>query len=249
MNDLKYIFAQPDYIDNVGEIYPITLKDYDKFQECSQLLYISRSHFEENQYPLFMLLFMSRQQLGLTFDEFVKKLEDLFYLTTQNQFKFFETKNNAWFQYKYKDNKGFPQYKIINMNNYDIVREIIMKQNLMFEQKVFKNKTVQEWANKVLENKQKNAPKITIEDIITTVSVVTGKHYKDLLDYSIYQVYSDFYRVRKVKNFDASILSSVASMGSVSIQDFAEQLDMFHNPYDDLFVSTDKLNKLNTITK
>src|SRR3972149_6816608 len=185
MEKLKYIFAQPDYVEGEGIdkdnpicIYPVRLKDYDKFIEASHLLHISKNHFEETEYPLLLLVLMSAQQLNLTEDELIKKL-------------------------------------------------------------------VQEWANKVLESRSRNSTKISIEDIITTVSVYKGKDYSELLNYTIYQIYADFYRIRKMKKYDTDTLFATVSSEKFTIEDFAEEINMFKSPYDDLFVSSDKLNKLN----
>jgi len=123
-----------------------------------------------------------------------------------------------------------------------------MKQNLMFEQKIYKTEIVQKWADKAMKAKQKNAPKITFEDMVSTVSVSCGKHYSDLENYTIYQIYSDFYRLRKITDFDVSIQYRCAG-ADIKFQDYAESLDLYHNPYDDLFVSSDKLKGLNNVMK
>ena len=114
----------------------------------------------------------------------------------------------------------------------------------MFEQKIYKNKIVQEWAMQVIESKMKDRAKIGMEEMITTVSIFTGKHYWDLEKYSIYQIYSEFYRIRKSKAYDFSMMAACQG-AKVDNIDFAEDLDIYKNPYDDLFVSNDKLNKFN----
>ena len=245
MEKLKYIFAQPDYIDGIDKknpicIYPVRLKDYDKFIEVSHLLHISKNHFEENEYPLLVLVFMCMQQLNLTQEELIKKLEDTFSIVTRKEVKFITNDNFEGFVI---DNTN-----IITTQNYEQMREIIMKQNLMFEQKVYKNKLVQEWANKVLESRSKNSSKISIEDIITTVSVYKGKDYEELIEYTIYQLYADFYRIRKMKKYDTDTLFATVSAEKFTIEDFAEEINMFKSPYDDLFVSSDKLNKFGAVT-
>ena len=246
MEKLKYIFAQPDYVEGEGIdkdnpicIYPVRLKDYDKFIEASHLLHISKNHFEETEYPLLLLVLMSAQQLNLTEDELIKKLEETFSIVTQKEVKFISNDKYNGFLI---DNTN-----IITINNYELIRDIIMKQNLMFEQKVYKNKLVQEWANKVLESRSRNSTKISIEDIITTVSVYKGKDYSELLNYTIYQIYADFYRIRKMKKYDTDTLFATVSSEKFTIEDFAEEINMFKSPYDDLFVSSDKLNKLNMV--
>lgn len=245
MEKLKYIFAQPDYIEGYDKnnpiyIYPVRLKDYDKFIEVSHLLHISKNHFEENENPLLVLVFMCMQQLNLTLEEMIRKLEDTFSIVTRKDVKFTSNKNFEGFV--------IDSTNIITTQNYEQIREIIMKQNLIFEQKVYKNKLVQEWANKVLESKSKNSAKISIEDIITTVSVYKGKDYEELIEYTIYQLYADFYRIRKMKKYDTDTLFATVSAEKFTIEDFAEEINMFKSPYDDLFVSSSKLNKFGSIT-
>lgn len=236
-NSLKHIFAQPEYIEGIGNVYPIKLKDYDEFQECSKLLYISKNNFIECDIPLLVLLFMSIDQLGLTEKELIISFEKLFSLVVRKPVKLKENEETFWFKIDENNN--------INFYNYDIIRSVIMKQNLMFEPKVYKNKLVQEWANKVLESKSKNSIKITMEDFITTVKNYDGLTYKQIMKQSIYQLYADFYRIGKMKEFEKDCLFATVSAEPTSIQHFAQNLDMWKNPYDSLFVSNDKLNKFN----
>lgn len=243
MANLKYIFAQPEYIDGIDkdnpiEIYPVRLKDYDKFNEVSQLLRISKQHFQDNEYPLLLLILMCMEQLQLTQEELIKKLEDTFSIVTRKKVNFVSSNEHEGFLIE--------DGTIITTQNYELIREMILRQNLIFEQKVYKNKVVQEWADRVLESRNKNSSNITIEDFITTVSVYKGKNYEELMEYSIYQIYADFYRIRKMKKYDTDILFT--SVGAeMTIEDFAEELNMFKSPYDDLFVSSDKLNKFNQV--
>lgn len=243
MSDLKYIFAQPDYIEGIGNIYPIQLKDYKEFQKCSSILYISKNHFGETDTPLLALIFLSMEHLGYNNDDLVLLLEKLFSLVLRQPISLFSNDKNFWFQTESEE-----ENTKINFYNYDELRSVIMKQNLMFEQKVYKNPKVQEWANKVLEARSKNSSGITLEDIISTVSVYKGVSYEDLKYYSLYQLYTDFHRIRKMKKYDADIIFRSVS-DKVTVEDFAEQVNLFKNPYDDLFVSKDKLSKLNKAMK
>ena len=245
MAELKYIFAQPDYVEGIDKdnpicIYPVRLKDYDKFSEVSHLLHISKNHFENIEYPLLLLIFSSFPHLQLTQEELVKKLEDIFSITTRQDVKFI---SNGQIE-------GFiiGNSNIITIYNYEEIRNIILKQNLIHEQKIYKTKIMNDWAQKALKAKQKNASKILMEDIITTVSVGTGKNYSDLENYTIYQIYSDFYRLRKMVEYDTNVQFKCVG-ADLKLDDYAEDLDIFHNPYDDLFVSSDKLGGLNKALK
>lgn len=237
MTQLNHIFSQPTDVKDIDQttsisIYPIKLKDLDEFHSCSYLLNLSKDNFQESDKPLLFLIFIAAQQLNLQYEQLVEKFCKLFSLVTQREVSF---------DYSYF---CIGEVKFVGVENYPFIREIIMKQNLIHEPKVFKDPAVQEWADIVMQSKSKNAPKITIEDMITTVSVETGKHYAELANYSKYQLYSDFYRIRKIKNYDLSLMAR-SNGADVPIEDFAEDLDMHKNPYDDLFVDSKKLDKFN----
>lgn len=134
---------------------------------------------------------------------------------------------------------------LIDKNNYDQVRSLIMHQNLMNEQKVYKDKLVQEWANKALEAKNRKGIQMTFEDMLSTVSVYAGKHYSELGKYTIYQLQSDFNRIGKLIEYDATISFKCAGDTKSPLKHYAEHVDLFRDPNDDLFVSQDKLKGLN----
>lgn len=237
-NSLKYIFAQPEFIEGIGDVYPIKLKDYDKFQECSGILYISKNNFKNcDDVPLLDLIFVCAEQLGFTPQELILSFEKLFSLVLRKEVKFVEFKSYFDIEGKYK----------IDALNYEILRTVVMNQNIMIEPKVYKTEIMNKWAQKALIAKQKNAPKITMEDMITTIKNYNGFTYEQILEQTIYQINSDFYRIRKMMNHDIGVqykCSQNYDPSSVTVEDFAESLDLYHSPYDDLFVDKDKLGGL-----
>jgi hypothetical protein len=236
METLKYILGKSEYIEGVGEIHPIKLKDYDEFQDCSEPLYYSKNHFQiEQEYFLLDAVLM-----GIKDSNILPKLEKLFSLTLKKAVFFIQEANNYAFVI---DDKHF-----ISIHNYDKVREVILKQNLLFEPKVYKDPLVQQWAMKVLEAKSKNSVKMEFEDMISTVATFSGKHYWDLAEYTIYQIKSEFYRISKMKGYDTSVAFRCVG-ADIPLDPFAENIDMFKNPYDDVFKSKDKLNKLDSAMK
>src|SRR5665647_2501033 len=205
---LQHIFAQPDLIEGTDKnnpivIHPIQLKDYDKFQECSKLLYLSKKHFEENSYPLLALVFMSHQQFEMAQEELIENLCLLFSLVTQKEVNFISGENVEGFL--------IDNINLISVDNYDDVRALIMRQNLMFDQKIFKDPLVQEWANKVIMSRQKNSANITMEDMITTVKNDDGLTYEQVKNQTVYQLYADFYRIGKFMQFQQSSLFATVS--------------------------------------
>ena len=239
MESVKYILQQPDYIEGVGYIYPVKVKDYDTFMQVHTVLYINKNHFEvkeefKDKLQILDLIMISDFEGK---EDIIKNFETLFSLTLKKDVYFMSNENN----YGFIIDEGHR----IDRINYDQVRTIIMKQNLIFEQKVYKDPLVQEWAMRTIEARRKNSIKVTIEDMITTVSK-TGKSYETIGEQSIYQLYADFKRYSKDKEYDTSITLKAAGAEKVSVNHFAEFINMFEDPYSDLFVKKDKLSKLDS---
>ncbi|MGG1663092.1 hypothetical protein [Brevibacillus sp. NRS-1366] len=235
---LNHILGLPQYVEGVGEIHPVLIKEYDSFQECSYPLYYSKAHFKGmDEYPLLDLIVF-----GTGDNKITSNLENLFSLVLRKQVYFDSTDTHYGFVIE--------EDKAISSSNYDLIRTVIMKQNILFEQKVYDNPLVQQWAEKVMKAKSKNAAKIGAEEMLSTVSVFKGASYDTLAEQTYYQLYADFLRINKFKAYDTSIQTAL-TVGSkdVKIENFAEEVNMYNNPYDDLFVSSGKLNDLNNAMK
>ena len=239
---LKYIFGKPSFIDGVGNIYPVRMKDWDEFEENIRPLLLTKKHFQiEEDVPLLDLI------VAVGFQEYIiiNNLENIFkiVLRTENVAFVFDEQRYAFI---------INEESAIHSRNYDEVRKIIMHQNLLFEPKVYKSKVMQEWAEKVLEARRKNAPNITLEEKITTIAAFNGKHYWDLEEYTIYQIEAEFARICAFKNYDTSshlFARDYVNPADIKLDHFAEKIDLFKNPYDDLFKSKDKLKNINKALK
>jgi len=258
---LNYLLAQPDCVEdkinpnNSILIYPIKLKYYEEFSKYAGILYLSKNHFDENfrHFDLLELLFISHQDLGFTIDSFIDNFCKLFNFVTLRDVSFSEQDSGfIFYDDIYNENENIKVKKVINQSNYEQLRDVIMRQNLIIEKKIYKTKLMTEWVEKAMRAKQKTAAKITLEDVVSTISVGCGKHYWELEDYTIYQIYSDFYRLGKIIEHDITVqfkCSQNYDPTSISIENYSESLDLYHNPYDDLFVSSDKLSGLNKVMK
>lgn len=237
MNNNSFILGKPDFIAGVGNVHPILVNDFDEFAECSTLLQIRKEHFIEDVRELNLLDLIV---IGMRETDVIEKFERLFSLILRKEVKFLSNEQTYVF---YADENSQ-----IYSDNYDKVKEKIMSQNLIFEQKIYKTKLMQEWADKVLQARAKNAIKMEFEDMLSTVSVFTGKHYWDLANYTIYQLKSDFNRINKLKSYDTGILAAVNGSDR-KIEHFSESLDLHKNPYDGVFVDDKKLKNLNNAMK
>lgn len=239
---LNHIFGKPKYVENVGNIYPVRMRDWGKFEENVRPLLLTKQNFQiEEDIPLLDLI------VSLGFQEYtvINNLENIFKIVLR-------TENVAFVFDEYRYAFVINQESIIHSKNYDEVRKIIMEQNLLFEPKVYKSKMMQEWAEKALEARRKNAPNITLEEKISTIAAFNGKHYWDLEEYTIYQIESEFARICAFKNYDTSshlFARDYVNPADIKLDHFAEKIDLFKNPYDDLFKTKDKLQNINKALK
>lgn len=232
---LNNILGKPLFVEDIGEIYPIKMKDYDQFVSCSYPLYYSKAHFKGfEQYPLLDLLVE-----GVKDPNMVPSLEQLFSLVTKKEVRF--VSNDLQYGFVIDANH------VITNLNYDNLRTVVMKQNILHEEKVYENPIVREWAQKVMKAKIKNAPRVGVEEMLSTVSVVKGIPYDVLLEQTYYQLYADFKRIYKIKAYEASVQAAfVSGSKNAKIENFAEEVNMYENPYDNLFVDKNRLNSLNS---
>ena len=233
---LKHIFGKPIQIEKVGDLYPVKVFDYETFEMNASILGLGKKHCiiddEENTNLLDLIVGASKNEPSM-----IMQLENLFTLVCRKTFKF-KKKNNFYAFISLNDDS------YIGNDNYDIVRDTIMKQNLVFEPKVYESTLVQEWANKVKKARAKKGEKITVEDMISTVSTYKGLKHEEILDMTIYQLYSDFQRIQKLKDFDMIIL--FRSQGAdIEPGHYAGYINMFRNPDDDIFVDKTKLKNIN----
>lgn len=225
MDSLKYILGNPECIEGICEIYPIKLKYYDEFAQCSGILSYSKKHLQVEEQPNPLLDFLV---FGFKDENIVKHLEKLFSLVLKKEvFFIFENEKYAFIA---------DENSIIHSGNYDQLREIIMKQNLLFEPKVWKDPLVAQYAKMVLETRSKNSVKMTIEDMVTTVAMFSGKSYEEISEFTIYQLKASFDRVDKLKSYDTTVAFKCVGV-DVLLGHYAEQLNMFEDPYKDIFKS------------
>lgn len=231
------IFSKPHYIKGIGEIYPVQLKDWEEFNICLNFLMLSEKHFETNEnVPLFDMLIFGLKDIPI-----IDILLNAFKIVLRNE-------NIDYTTMEYFHGFIIDENYTITHQNYNELREVILRQNLVFEPKVYKDKLMQEWANKVLEARNKNALNVTLEDMISTVAMVSGKHYWDLEKYTIYQIQQEFQRIMKYADYNSRMImfaNPYMDHSKISTEHFVENIDMYKSPYDDLFKSKDKLSNIN----
>ena len=240
---LQNIFGNPAQLEGYDKnhplnIYPVLLEKYDAFSDISKFLYVSKNNFAKTDIPLLQLVLMVHKELGETFESLIDKMCKALEMVTKSPVGFMDGKDMFAFVV---NNENY-----ITIANYDEVRKTIMKQNLMYEPKIYKDPEVQKWADKVLKLKRKKNASLTLEDMVVISKTYQGLTYEQIMKQSLYQLYADFYRICQFEQFYQSTLFATVS-SDVKIEHFAKNIDIYTegDPYKDLFVSSDKLKGLN----
>lgn len=210
-------------IETVGEVKPVPLKHYDKFMKNANIITFSEKHFDKDkikqeydwinfELKLFDCLLLSLPPAAM---------EEYLYHTLSIAFQQeVELHNGNTLEAYYSIGKDGG---IVNRDNYDEVREVIMKQNLLFEQKVYKGKLAKEYAELAMKEKARNSIEIDIEAMITTVSIFGGINLHSLRHYSVYQLHALFSRINKIKDSDYNVHYRCAGASKIPNSHYAEK--------------------------
>ena len=231
------ILGLPKKHDDVKHIYPVKLHNSDEFYSCYHFLMLSIKHFgfdDEDEsikdiglLRLLTLYYIKEYKVDEKIKEQFDKMAKLFSIVLHDDMNYIVHDNSLVFFNKNQD-------KIINNNNYEEIRKIIMEQNLLFEEKIYKDPLVQKWARKALEAKQKGN-NITDETMVTIISVISGKSYEEIANMTLYQYKAEFYRIMAIMNYETSVIFATVAGSEGQMPHYTDDTDFNKNPYDGLF--------------
>lgn len=118
---------------------------------------------------------------------------------------------------------------MINIDNFDYYRQLIMEMNFVKEEKINPNPEIQEAVERSKRVKSRDSDKLTFSDVCSSVVAYSGKSYDDILNFTIYQLYMTFYRIGQIKNYDTTTLFSTVSSEKINIESWSKHID----PYED----------------
>ncbi|WP_099301823.1 hypothetical protein [Bacillus sp. Marseille-P3800] len=251
MTSLNNFFGKPTTITGVGEIYPITMRDYDEFMDIVNIIMLKKSQFPfneddlsrffENPSQLRILDYIAINSALEQSDELLEGLKRIFELTTKESVKYLKSEDSvAFFIGNVDESPGHK--KVIHSKNFDQVRECIMTQNLIVEPKEYANPLVAKWAAKAAEAKAKSSAKteIDMESILSSLQMSMGQKASFFEDFTIYQIYSAFSRLGKFNEFETD-LALIGHSDQVGNVHFAEVIDLTKNPEDGAFKESSSL--------
>lgn len=106
------------------------------------------------------------------------------------------------------------------------VRQLIMDMNVITEEEVNPNEEIQRAIERSRRVKQKDAPKQSFVDIITSVVASTPHSYEDVCDMTIMQLYALYARIGAIYNYQTTTLYATV-MEKVNIELWNKHIDLF----------------------
>lgn len=105
-------------------------------------------------------------------------------------------------------------------------RQLVMEMNMLSESEVSPNPKIQSYIEKSQMVKQRDSEKQTFSDIVSSVVVGAGVPFDKIVDMTVLQVYSVYYRIGAMKSYDASTLFATVS-DKVKIESWGKSIDLF----------------------
>ena len=237
------LLDKPCNLAGICTIYPIKVVEQDEFYKYAKYLILGREHLHlPNEITLLdgIILIYTK-----AYEEVLKDKEKAFERTKEELSKLFTMIchidiscdiDEMGLYFHDKDDEIQ-----ISGENFDTIRLVVMRMNLLREPKYFEDEYTQKWYNKALIAREKARGKQPeMDDILLTISVEMKISFEEMLNLNIFQLYAYFYRIVHVKNYEASIIFK--AVGSKVNVDFSDCIieDLYKIDDSDLYVDADK---------
>ena len=237
-----------EFVDGI-EIFPVSILQWKEFEPiASEFLlygydfvnYRIKPEKEVKHFDLILSL-LSREILETqnTKCEIVKRLEKMFNIVTKQKCEFVVNSDGAYvkFDTNLKDNKI---EKRIDRDNFDEIRNVIMRQNLIFEPLVVEDEYTQEVIDDMVVARNRTNRGFDFLSMLVYVCCARGLKPKDLQDYTYYQLRCDCEMVQRIE-FNESIHAYRSQGAKIDNLDVYKKLSSLSNPnsWDSFFKKID----------
>ena len=118
------------------------------------------------------------------------------------------------------------EFDLIEEQTFYEIRKLILETCVIKEEKINPNPEIQSWIEKSKRFKAQMGGDMTFSDIITSVSVGCSLTYEEINNLTIYQLYSNFYRIGHFKNYDTTTLFATVASDKIDIESWSKNIDM-----------------------
>lgn len=229
LNRIKTYCGEPIEVARAGHIYPVKLLEWDSFVKLASKFLMTSDLFLRRRLSLSenikLFDFITINAIVSSEDGYsgLKEMEQLFSIVFRKEVKVGMrgkmSKQEVFFMV---DKKG-----IIDRNNYEEVRKIIMEQNLLFDPVVAKNEKSQKIIDNAIERMRGDKPPMDIEAMVVIVSMFKKI---DINEITYYQLRADFEMFSKIEQNRAIPIYRVNG-AEIDLINLTQEMDIHKNPY------------------
>lgn len=221
------ISTMPDYEDfyafglpietELGNFYSLRVKDYPSYALHLQIMQLTKGQIIQNYRKL---------SEG---EEVEKLLEELGKLSL---FQIVSNDQTLKHSYNIVFNKCFNrEYVLHDIHDdeklFEYCRKLVLKTNVLKEEHINPNPEIQSFIERSKKAKSQGQEKFTLSDMISSVVMISGVGYQEIMGWTMYQLHTSFYRAAKVMNYNTSTLFSTVSTEKVEITAWNGHIDLF----------------------
>ena len=229
LNRIKTYCGKPIEVSRAGYLYPVRILEWEEFTKLAGRFLMTSDEFLrkrlklEEEIKLFDFITLQAIMTSKTGFENLKEMEQLFSIVFRSEVKAnLRGRVGNKEVYFIVDGKG-----IIDRNNYEEVRSIIMEQNLLFDPIVAKTAKSQEVIDRGIGRLRRGNPTVDVEAMIVVVSLHKNINLDEL---TYYQLRADYEIITKIEANRAIPLYRVNG-AEVDMYNLTDELSIHNNPY------------------
>ena len=232
---LKDYLNLPEEVPGLGYIYPVSIMEWETFSQCARtyLLYSYdflkyRCELDESvkllDFIMALILQEKSEEEGV---QSLKQFVQMLSLTFREPVKsFFHTSSQSWVFLIGEEKDA----RYLTRDNFDLYRDVVMRQNLLFEPLVAPNEFSQKTIDDAILKMSRRAPETDLESMLALVSVVKGVSPEALQTYSYYQLRAD-YEISQRVEYNRFIHLYRSQGAKAEPLNLSAKLEMLENPY------------------
>lgn len=230
MRDISafYILGIPIQTE-IGECEFIKVKEYPEFFTDLQVIAFSKDQIVSKYTELNKdgsLTDFINQLKGLSLYEIATGLPEL---------------KESYYKVFFKVFNGEEALSQMTSENFSYFRSLILKMNCQKEEKINPNPEIQRALERSKRVKSSESDNTEFSDLVSSVVGFNGLSYKDINEFTIYQLYMTYYRIGQFKSYDTSTLFATVSTEKIKIDSWSKHINLFEE--EKHFVSQEEFKK------
>ena len=238
------LLGNPIDVTNIGLVYPVKLKDHDKFSSYAWTCVTTKKSLNrenEDTGLLTMLIFDNLEaEEEIMRGAFVAFLSELIKIVTKEDRVEFLQETMGFIigekTIEIIDGKEveFESERFLNDSNFEEFRKVVAEQNILHEKRYYKP-FLKKMIDDMRKTKLKTKNTLSFESILSVLSIEMGVNYEFLNELTYMQAITNFQRLCMKENYISSLLHRVSgNFKDIKIDDYLKDIDLFKHPDDEL---------------